>query len=63
MFDVPVPGHEIFWAKKLASLQSDYPALIENYPDAYFQYRQLFKVLCTIEDVAGYTPTAVGESA
>jgi hypothetical protein len=44
-------------------LQSEYPAFIEKYPDTDTQYRQLFKVLCTIEDVASYTPTTVGESA
>jgi hypothetical protein len=62
MAEDPVPGHQAFWAKKRASLQSEYPAFIEKYPDSDTQYRQLFKVLCTIEDVAGYTP-AVGESA
>jgi hypothetical protein len=58
-----VPGHQAFWAKKRASLQSEYPAFIEKYPDADTQNRKLLKVLCTIEDVAGSTPTAVGESA
>jgi hypothetical protein len=48
---------------KRASLQSEYPAFIEMYPDTDTQYRKLLKVLCTIEDVAGCTPTAVGESA
>jgi hypothetical protein len=63
MAEDPVPGHQAFWAKKCASLQSEYPAFIEKYPDADTQYRKLLKVLCTIEDVAGCTPTAVGESA
>jgi hypothetical protein len=63
MAEDPVPGHQAFWAKKCASLQSEYPALIEKYPDADIQYRQIFKVLCTSENVAGYTPSAVGESA
>jgi hypothetical protein len=63
MAEVPVPGYQAFWAKKRASLQSEYPAFIEKYPDADTQYRKLLKVLCTIEDVAGCTPTAVGESA
>jgi hypothetical protein len=27
------------------------------------QYRLLYKTLCDIEDVAGYTPAAVGETA
>jgi hypothetical protein len=63
MVEVPVPVNQAFWAKKRASLQSEYPAFIEKYPDADTQYRQLFKVLCTTEDVAGYTPTSVGVSA
>jgi hypothetical protein len=37
--------------------------MIGNYPDADTQYRQLFRVLCDIEDVAGYTPAVFGESA
>jgi hypothetical protein len=44
-------------------LQADYKTLIKNYPDADTQYRQLFKVLCSIEDVAGFTPAEIGESA
>jgi hypothetical protein len=63
MAEDPVPGHQAFWAMKRASLQSEYPAFIEKYPYADTQYRKLLKVLCTIEDVAGCTPTAVGESA
>jgi prophage DNA circulation protein len=59
----PVSEHQAFWATKRASLQSEYPAFIEKYPDADTQYRKLLKALCTIEDVAGCTPTAVGESA
>jgi hypothetical protein len=62
MAEDPVPGHQAFWAKKCASLQSEYPAFIEKYPEADTQYRKLLKVLCTTEDVAGSTPTAVGES-
>jgi hypothetical protein len=27
------------------------------------QYRRLFKIICDIEDVASYTPAAIGESA
>jgi hypothetical protein len=63
MAEDPVPGHHAFWAKKRASLQSEYPAFIEKYPDADTQYRKLLEVLCTVEDVAGCTPTAVRESA
>jgi hypothetical protein len=59
----PVPGYQAFWAEKRASLQVEYKTLIGNYLDADTQYRQLFKMLCNIEDVAGYTPAVVGESA
>jgi hypothetical protein len=63
MAEDPVPGHQAFWAMKRASLQTEYPAFVQKYPDADTQYRKLLKVLCTIEDVAGSTPTAVGECA
>jgi hypothetical protein len=63
MAEDPGPGHQILSAKKCASLQSEYLAFIENYPDADTQYRKLLKVLCTIKDVAGCTPTAEGQSA
>jgi hypothetical protein len=33
-----------------------------RFPDADAQLKQLFKVLCDIEDVAGYNPASVGES-
>jgi hypothetical protein len=33
MAEDPVPGHQAFWAKKRASLQSEFPAFIEKYPD------------------------------
>jgi hypothetical protein len=36
---------------------------MNQYPDADTQYRLLFQTLCDIEDVAGYMPAAVGESA
>jgi hypothetical protein len=63
MADAPVPGYQAYWAERRASLQSEYQVLIKQYPDANMQYRLLYKTLCDIEDVAGYTPAAVGESA
>jgi hypothetical protein len=63
MAEDPVPGHQAFWSMKRSSLQSEYPTFIEKYPDSDNQYRKILKVLCTIEDVAGSTPTAVGKSA
>jgi hypothetical protein len=63
MADVSVQGYQAFWADKRASLQSEYQVLIGQCPDADTQYRQLYKVLCAIEDVAGYTPAVGRESA
>jgi hypothetical protein len=44
-------------------LQSEYQVLIQQYPDADTRYRLLYKTVCNIDDVAGCTPAAVGESA
>jgi hypothetical protein len=63
MAAVPLPGHQAFWADKRASLEAEYKTLIGKYPDADTQYRQLYRTLCAIEDVAGYTPAVVGENA
>jgi hypothetical protein len=35
---------------------------MENYPSAASLIKLLFKVLYDFEDVAGYTPAAVGQS-
>jgi hypothetical protein len=51
MAAVPMPGYQAFWADKRASFQAEYKTLTGNYPDADTLYRQLFKVLCDIEDV------------
>jgi hypothetical protein len=50
-----VPGYLAFWA--------EYKTLIGKYPDTNTQYLQLYSALCALEDVARYTPAAVGESA
>jgi hypothetical protein len=63
MVDVPVAGFQAFWADTRASLQSEYQVLTRQYPDADTQHRLLFKVVCDTEDVAGYTPPVVRESA
>jgi hypothetical protein len=44
-------------------LEAEYKTLIGKYPDADTQYRLLYSALCALEDVAGHTPAAVGESA
>jgi hypothetical protein len=63
MTAAPVLGYQAFWANKRASLEAEYKTLIGKYPDADTQYQQLYGALCALEDVAGYTPAAVGESA
>jgi hypothetical protein len=63
MAGAPVPGYQAFWAERCASLKLEYQVLIKQYPDADPQYRLLYKAICNIEDVAGCTPAAVGESA
>jgi hypothetical protein len=63
MAGVPVPENQAFWAENRASLQDQYKEIKEQYPDAETQYRRLFDILCDIEDVASFTPAAVGESA
>jgi hypothetical protein len=43
--------------------ETEYQVLIKKYPDADPQYRLLYEAICNIEDLAGCTPAAVGESA
>jgi hypothetical protein len=57
-----VPGYQAFWTEKRVTLKSEYKQLIGQFPNADAQLKQLFKVVCDIEDVAGYTPASVGES-
>jgi hypothetical protein len=59
----PMPGYQAFWTEKRASLEAEYKTLIGKHPDADTQYRQLYKAICAIEDVAGFMPAVVGESA
>jgi alanyl-tRNA synthetase len=61
--DDPVPGYHTFWLNKRSTLKSEYPTLVQQYPDAFAQLKQLFKVLGDIEDVAEHTPASVWESA
>jgi hypothetical protein len=42
--------------------ESEYQELVAKYPDADAQLKQLFKLLCDIEEVARYTPASVGDS-
>jgi hypothetical protein len=58
----PFPGYQAFWTNKRKTLKSEFQQLTGKYPDAEIQLRQLFKVLCDIEDVAEPAPAPVGES-
>jgi hypothetical protein len=59
---VPLPAYKTFWTCKRKTLKAEFQELVGKRPDAEAQLRQLFRVLCDIEDVAGYAPTSVGES-
>jgi hypothetical protein len=48
--------------EKRVTLKSEYRQLLGQFPDADAQLKPLFKVVCNIEDVAGYTPSSVRES-
>jgi hypothetical protein len=62
MAAVPVPGYQAYWADKRRTLKSEYQQLVTQFTDADEQLKQLFKSLCDIEDLAGYTPASVGDS-
>jgi hypothetical protein len=62
MADIPVTGYQAFWTNKRKSFKAESGKLVDQHPEAEPQLRQLFKVLCDIEYVAGFTPASVGES-
>jgi hypothetical protein len=59
--NIPVPGYQAFWTNARKTFKSEFQRLT-GHPDAEEQFKQLFKILCDIEDVAGHTPKSVGES-
>jgi hypothetical protein len=63
MGDVPVPGYQTFWTNNISVLKSEYQTLMQQYPEADAQLKQLLNVLGDIEDVARHIPASVGESA
>jgi hypothetical protein len=62
MGDVPVPGYQTFWTNKRSTLESEYQTLVQQYPEADTQLKQLLKVLGDIEEVVRHIPASVGES-
>jgi hypothetical protein len=63
MAHISVPGYQAFWTEKRKTFRAESKRLQSQSPDADTQLKQLFKVLCDIEDVSGYTPASVGDSA
>jgi hypothetical protein len=47
---------------KRSSLKTEYKDIVSKNPDAEASLKQLFKVLCDLEDLASYTPLSVGQS-
>jgi hypothetical protein len=62
MADVTLPRYKKFWKDKRTTLRAEHQSLVVKYPDAETQLKQLFKILCDIEVVAGHAPASVGES-
>jgi hypothetical protein len=61
MTNVPVPAYQQFWTDKRSSLKNEHTDLVSRYPNAAATIKQLFKVLCDLEDVASYTPVGWAE--
>jgi hypothetical protein len=62
MADIPLPGYQAFWTNKRKSFKAEFGKLLDQHPEAEPQLIRLFKVLCDIEDVSGFTPASVGEN-
>jgi hypothetical protein len=62
MADIPVAGYQEFRTNICMELKLEYQQLIGQFPDADAQLKQLFKVICDIDDMAKYTPDSAGES-
>jgi hypothetical protein len=62
MADVPVPGFRKYWAQKLTQLKSECHTIANIYPEAASVVQQVHGVLSDTENLAGCTPTEVGES-
>jgi hypothetical protein len=47
---------------KLSTLNSEYQTLVQQYPEADAQLKQILQVLGDLEDVARYIPASLGKS-
>jgi hypothetical protein len=52
MADVPGPEFRTLWTNKISALKSEYQILVQHYPEADAQLKQLLQVLGDTEDVA-----------
>jgi hypothetical protein len=62
MADIPEPRYQAFWTTESKFIKGEFQRLVGQHLDAEEQLRKLYKILCDIEDVEGYTPASVGEN-
>jgi hypothetical protein len=63
MAGVPVLDYQQFWMDKSSSLKTEYNSIVGTHLDATASIQQLLKVLCSIEDLASCTVTAIEDAA
>jgi hypothetical protein len=63
MGDVQAKAYHTFWTNKLSTLKSEYQTVVQQYPKADAQLKQLLKVMGNTEDVARGIPVSVGKCA
>jgi hypothetical protein len=63
MVKVPVPGFQKYWTQNIASLKSEWHAIISKYPEVASVVQQVYKVLSDNEYLARCTLAKVRESS
>jgi uncharacterized protein with NRDE domain len=58
----PIAGISKILGGKRTTLRAEHQSLVAKYHDAEAQVKQLFRILCDIEVVAGHAPVSVGKS-
>jgi hypothetical protein len=61
MGEVPVLGCQEFWTNKLYTQKTEYQTLVQQYPKADAQPKQLFNVLGDIEEVTRHILASRGK--
>jgi hypothetical protein len=51
MSEIPVPGYQALWTNARKTIKAEFQWLVGQHLEAEEQLKQLFKVLCDIEDV------------